>query len=164
MVLGSKGMSETTNEMLHLSRDMNASTSLTMGRLFGLVDGINPEDVNAVVKNAVQISHDVRLITGAAAKSGNITALISGVYEVIEAIDPDTVTSALTKGATVIHSINEGVNTLNVTRVVSIFKQIIAILNPAAIDTIFCDVRNITSGTRQLVDRVTSQHSIQLDF
>ncbi len=145
------GSAEKVDKMLALSRDMNASTSRTMGRIHDLLEGIEPSQTQAIVANALQVSEDLRFIVGSVANSGNLTALTKNVKKVVAAIDTNALSAALGDAATIAHALTGSAQRV---------KTVVALIDPAVVREIVDNVRNVTHEMR----RVASSHNLRLNF
>ena len=143
--------SDAVNEMLELSRDMNASTSKTMSRIHDLLQDIKPSQPQEIVDNVWQISTDARMVMGTVAHNGNVTALINGIKKFVLSINSTVVASALGDAATITHTLTGSAERV---------RQVVAILDVDVLRAILDNAQNITGEMR----RVVASHNLRLDF
>ncbi len=145
------GSANSVGEMLELSRDMNASTSTTMGRIHELLKGVDPSQPPEIVNNVWQISADAKMVMGTVAHNGNVTALINGIKKFVLSINSTVVASALGDAATITHTLTGSAEHV---------REVIAIIDLDVIRSILTNAQNITAEVR----RVVASHNLRLGF
>ncbi len=137
-VLGSSGMQETTTEMLALSRDVNASTTKSMGKMESLMSGVTPMDVQAIVNDTRRAVAGASDILGSVAESGNVTALVDGVRHVVLSINVTSLTAILSDSSSIAHLVDMVLSSVNVKAIALRIAEIVSLMDPTVVQSMLC--------------------------